>query len=286
MRFFSMHIAIVLLVLIGLGGLAWHEWQLLPDPHAVIVRFFNVGQGDSIFITGPTGEQILVDGGPDLTTLEDLGQSMPFFDRSIDWLILTHPHLDHVASFPEILRRYHVSHVMITGADYSNGRYEEFLTELQQKHVPIMIADPAKDIRFEDGLTLDVLAPQPVYFGKTMSHIHDTCIVFKMLYGSGSILFTGDAETKTEQALLGEHLDLHADILKVGHHGSLTSSSSGFLLAVHPALAVISVGAHNTYGLPKKAILNRLTHFGIPYLTTMSGTITVRMEQSQWRQSQ
>ncbi|HVW66531.1 MAG TPA: ComEC/Rec2 family competence protein [Candidatus Peribacteraceae bacterium] len=282
MRFSFTSVAVVLLILIGLAFIAWHEWRLLPDPHAVIVRFFDVGQGDSIFITGPHGEQILVDGGPDLTALEDLGQSMPFFDRSIDWLILTHPHLDHVASFPEILKRYRVGHVLITGADYSNGRYEEFLSELHDQNVPVMIADPSKDLHFTDGLTLDVIYPPPIYFDKTVAHIHDTCIVFKMIYGSGSILFTGDAEAKTEQALMNEHLNLHADILKVGHHGSLTSSSSGFLLAVHPQLAIISVGKGNTYGLPKQTILDRLTHFGIPYKTTMSGTITVTMNKENW----
>jgi competence protein ComEC len=272
--------------IIGIALLCVHEFRLLPDPHAVVVRFFNVGQGDSIFVTGPSGEQVLIDGGPDLTALEDLGDSMPFFDRSIDWLVLTHPHLDHVAAFPEILERYSVGHVLITAAAYDNGPYQEFLRLLKEKHIPIVIADPKHDLTFDDGLAFDVLWPPPMYFGQSVKSIHDTCIVMKMTYGTGSILLTGDAETKTEDILESEHVDLHSTILKVGHHGSNTSSSTGFLINVAPKIAVISVGKDNKYGLPKRTILSRLAHFHIPTITTMSGTITVTMTKNAWSETQ
>ncbi len=259
-----------------------HEWWTAPNGRTTVVRFFDVAQGDSAFITGPHGQQVLIDGGPDLSALEQLGHAMPFFDRTIDILILTHPHLDHVAGFPEILRRYHVGRVIITAAAYENGRYEEFLHLVGAQKIPIVIADPNRDLDLGDGLTLDILWPPPMYFGKTIKRIHDSCIVFKLVFGKNSILFTGDAEESVEEELLSEHIDLHADILKVGHHGSKTSSSSGFLLAVNPALSIISVGAQNSYGLPSPVILNRFHHFSLPFRTTMSGAITVRMEGEEW----
>ena len=273
----------LVIALVLIGFLAAHEMMLMPDGHSTTVHFFDVGQGDSIFITGPHGQQVLIDGGPDLSALTKLGQSMPYFDRTIDWLVLTHPHLDHVASLPQILRRYNVGHVLISGAAYENGPYQEFLTLITQQHIPVIIAVSMDDIDLGDGLTLDVLWPAPDYLGRTLKHIHDSCIMFKMQFDGHSILFTGDAETSAEQSLIDAHTDLHADILKVGHHGSRTSTSSGFLLAVHPSLAVISVAKINTYGLPHPSIVRRIKHFGIPIMMTMSGAITVRMNEDALR---
>ncbi len=258
--------------------LAFSEYRKLPDHHAVTIRFFDVGQGDSIFITGPTGEKILIDGGPDFSALEGLGSAMPFFDRTIDLLVLTHPHLDHVAAFPEIMRRYHMKHVMLAGAVYDNGPYEEFLSLLHNQQTPLIIPKPGQKIDLHDGLVLHLLWPPPIYFGKTVTSIHDSCIAFKMTYGKDSILFTGDMEEAAEKVLIKERADLASTVLKVGHHGSKTSSGTGFLLAVHPKLAVISVAAQNSYGLPNPMIMKRLRDLHIPIETTMSGMVMWKMD--------
>lgn len=270
--------ALILTVLVAVFLLAAHEEQLLPDGKTVTVRFLDIGQGDSAWITGPSGQQILIDGGPDMRTLEDLGQMMPFFDRSIDLLILSHPHLDHVASFPEVLRRYHIGQVLISGAAYSNGPYEEFLTLLKQEKIPVIIPERGKVLDMGDNMLLDILWPPPVYFGKTVKKIHDTNVVVKLRYGEDAALFVGDLEIAGENRLLADKIDLSADVLKVGHHGSRTSTSSGFLIAVHPKLAVVSVAAKNSYGLPDEDVLARISHFGIPYQTTMSGNVLWRMD--------
>ncbi len=277
-RFRKKHLAILLLTLTAVFLLILHEALLLPDGKSVLVRFFDVGQGDSALITGPSGQQILIDGGPDLRTLEDLGTSMPFFDRSIDLLILSHPHLDHVASFPQILRRYKIGQVLISGAQYSNGPYEEFLTLLKQEHIPVILPERGKELDLGDHMLVDILWPPPTYFGQPVKKIHDTNVVVKVRYGEDSVLFVGDLEVAGENRFLADKIDVSATVLKVGHHGSRTSTSSGFLLAVDPQLAVVSVAAKNSYGLPDEDVLARISHFGIPYKMTMSGSIVWWMD--------
>lgn len=268
----------ILVAVLAIALLAWHEWSRQPDAHATIVRFFSIGQGDSIFITSPSGKHILVDGGPDLSALERLGEAMPFFDRSIDLLVLSHPHFDHVASFPQILRRYDIGQVLIPAPMYDNGPYEEFLTLVQEQHIPIIIPTPGSTIDMGDGLTFTVLWPADPSTSTTVAHIHETCVALRMTYGDDSLMLTGDMELDAEEAIVKRGDLVESTVLKVAHHGSLTSSGSGWLATVKPQLAVISAGVGNSYGLPKKAILDRLTYFGIPYRTTMSGTIVWRMD--------
>ncbi len=251
------------------------QWRRMPDGR-VHLWFFDVGQGDAALVVTPSGRQIVVDGGPDGSLLSALGKTMPFFDRSIDLLVLTHPHLDHIASFPEILRRYQVSSVLMTGIAYKMGRYEEFLSLLKDEGATVILADPARDIDMGDGVHLDVLWPPPGFLGKTAKELNDTSVAFKLTWNGNSALFTGDIEAPAEKALLASKQDLRADLLKVGHHGSDTSSGTGFLLAVSPHLAVISCGRNNTYDHPDPAILDRLTHFHIPYrITARDGTVSL-----------
>lgn len=279
---FAMHsrswILWVMFFFLGAGLLTWHEFVRLPDGR-VHVHFLDVGQGDSAFIEGPSGRQIVIDGGPDISTLEGLGEVMPFFDRTIDLLIMTHPHLDHIGSFPEILRRYRVGMVLLTGVMYDNGRYQEFLSLLKAQHIPVEIADPAHDIDLGDRVRLDILWPPPLYYKRSIKNVHESSMVLKLIYGKDSILFAGDAEEPIERKLLAAHADIAADILKIGHHGSKTSTSENFLNAVRPKLAVISVSITNTYGHPHPSVLARLAAHHIPVRRTESGgTVDVELD--------
>lgn len=274
----SRHLVIIILGLTALLLLVLHEVVLVARTKDVTVRFFDVGQGDSAFVTGPSGQQILIDGGPDFRALEQLGKAMPFFDRTIDMLILSHPHADHITAFPEVLRRYNVDQVIMSGAAYDNSPYEEFLTLVTGKNIPVLLPEPGKQIDLGDDLIMDLLWPRPVYLGEGVDEIHDSTVVFKLRYGNDSVLFMGDAEESVERQLLSEGDDLSATVLKVGHHGSRTSSGTGFLLAVDPELAVISVAAQNRYGLPHPSIMRRIRALGIPIQTTMSGTIVWEMD--------
>jgi competence protein ComEC len=270
---------IILLLLCSLTALSFREWRVRPDGD-VSVHMLDIGQGDSIFITGPSGQQILIDGGPDLSALQGIGKRMSFFDRTIDLLILSHPHRDHLFAFPAILKRYNVKAVLFTGVDYPQPQYEEFVNTLRREHIPVIIADPSKDIDMGDGLFLDVLWPLPIYVGNPdPSGGNDSSVVVKLIYGEDSILFTGDMEKPEEDEVLASGADLSADILKAAHHGSKTSSSTGFLLAVDPQLILISVGKENPFNHPSPEIVERFEHFGIPYRSTaQEGTITIDLD--------
>jgi len=274
----SLTTAILLCLLIATGA-AYREFRVRPDGF-VHVAVLDVGQGDSIFITGPQGQQILIDGGPDLSTLTGIGTRMSLFDRSIDVLVLSHPHLDHVASFPAILKRYRVGTVILTGVAANASPYREMLQILKDQQIPVLIADPMKDVDLGGGMTLDILWPPPEYAGmETTKNPNDTSVIAMLRFGEDAMLLTGDMEEAEEQELLATGQDLHADILKAGHHGSKTSTSTGLLLAVGPDLAIISAGLDNQYGHPHTQTLNRLAHFGVPVrVTAWEGTVELVMD--------
>jgi competence protein ComEC len=257
---------------------AWRETELAA-PGGFQVHFLDVGQGDSALLVTPSGKQILIDGGPDLSALRGLGRYMPLLDRSIDLLVLSHSDSDHVFALPDVLKRYRVGSVLLTGAAAATPKYNEFLTLLQRQRIPLILADPARDIALGDEVTLDVLWPRPGLLGVPVKDPNNASILLRAQYGSSSILFTGDMELSEEREILSSRQDIHADVLKVGHHGSKTSSSTGFLLAVKPSLAVISVGAHNTYGHPSPSVVERFRQMGIPVRSTaQEGDITLSFQ--------
>lgn len=269
-----------LLAILFAGGslLLFSEQRRMPDGR-LHVSFLDVGQGDSALIVTPSGKQIVIDGGPDFRTLEQIGERMPFFDRTIELLVLSHPNLDHLAALPEVLRRYRVRRFLLTGVRFDLPRYAMMLDVLKRQGIPIVLADPRQDIDFGDRVLLDIIWPPASALTENQRDINDTSIVLRVLYGEESILFTGDIEESAERAILVSGADIRAKILKVAHHGSRTGTSTGFLLAVRPKIAVISVGAKNTYGHPRKEILERLETFGAKILRTdIKGTIAMVFE--------
>lgn len=254
------------------------ELSLVPDGK-LHVHILDVGQGDSVLLQSPSGKMILVDGGPDLKALEHLGNYFSFFNRTIDLLILTHPDLDHITAFPDVLKRYKIKALLLTGIQKNNApRYESFLYQLTEQHSSILLADPKKDIDMGDSLILDILWPPKETVATNPSKANNTSIVIRALFGSGSILLTGDIEEKTERAILASGTDIRSHILKVPHHGSRTSSSTGFLLAIQPTLAIVSSGRDNKYGHPHREIVERYHSFGIPIRNTAEeGTISLSL---------
>ncbi len=241
------------------------------------VIFMDVGQGDSTLIRTSRGKTILIDGGPDWSSLEKIGKYLPFFRRRIDVLILSHPNLDHLAAFPEILRRYDIERVVLTKTPYSLGTYQDILREISQKGIVITTPSQTTNIVIDD-IQLEILWPRAGDVGIHFKEVNDASIVLRVNGNSRSILFTGDMETAAENALLQTSVDLRTDILKIAHHGSRSSTSTGFLLAVKPKLAVISVGKDNRYGHPHPWILKRLQHFGIPVQRTdLEGDIHLQL---------
>ncbi|MFA6594531.1 MAG: MBL fold metallo-hydrolase [Candidatus Buchananbacteria bacterium] len=230
--------------------------------------FFDVGQGDSSLIIAPDGEDILVDGGPDNGVLYGLGKYLPPTDRTIELVILSHPHSDHVAGLVEVLRRYRVEKIIMTGAGHVAPDYSEFLKLIEEKRIPVEIIDrPQEEII--GGLTLQFLTPENNLSGERPANLNNSSIVFKLVYGSTTALYTGDFENE-ESLLLQSRVKLQSGVLKIGHHGSTNANSKGFLQAVAPAYAVVSVGADNQYGHPHYRTLYYLKELGTRVFRTDS----------------
>jgi len=226
------------------------------------VSFFDTGQGDSALLTFQDGTRLLIDGGPDWSTLEQLGQALHFFDRTIDIVVLSHPNADHMMSLPEVLRRYHVRTLLTAGTVYSSGRYAATLSAAELSGVDILEVHAGDSIDLTNA-TIRVVWP-PKQRPPTMSKNENNDSLTLLIEASGKrLLFTGDLESIVERTLVEARADIRADILKVPHHGSKSSSSTGFLLAVQPTVAVISVGKNNSYGHPNPAVLERLKAQGI-----------------------
>lgn len=254
-RFILFGVCILLITVLGV-----REWSLQADGK-LHIRFLSVGQGDSALITTPSGKIIVIDGGPDWSTLEDLGKDLPFFRRRIDLLMLSHPNLDHLVSFPEILKRYHVGTLAMTGIDNALPKYNQIFALSETQSIPILRMSAGKTIDLGDGVKFAILWPPEVMPHGFTKNVNDTSVVARLEYKNHRVLFTGDMERPAEETLARAHVDLNADVLKVPHHGSRTSSSTGFLLAVHPSLAVISV-RENSYGHPRPEIIDRLKAVG------------------------
>jgi competence protein ComEC len=240
----------------------------------------NVGQGDSLLIQTKSGQRVLVDGGPDRSVLPELDRQLPWFDRRIDLMVLTHSDRDHLFGLPEVLRRYDVGTVLFSGADKHDSRYQEFLELIQAEHARVLIADPRTDIRLDSETVLDVLWPAPVWVGKIPKDPNNTSVTLRLLTTGNSVLMTGDNELTTELQLLRSGVPLQADILKVGHHGSKTSTATGFLLAVRPSMAVISAPKKSPYGHPHKEVVDRLHWANVTtHQTGLEGSVSFDLSE-------
>jgi competence protein ComEC len=255
-----------------------HEWAFLPAGTLKVVML-DVDQGDSILITTPGNQRILVDGGPNLEALERLGEELPFMSRRIDLLILSHPDSDHVTAFPQILERYDIKTILMTGVQHGSSRYKAFLDAAHAEGAEIILASSNNDLDLGHGLILDVLWPLEEMLNEKVKHPNNMSVVIKLIWKEHEILLTGDIEKEVEKALLASGADLQSDILKVAHHGSRTSSSTGFLLAANPDLAVMSVGRENKFGHPHPEIIKRYETLGIPIRRTdTEGRIEIILE--------
>jgi len=237
------------------------------------VAFLDVGQGDAIFIEAPNGNQVLVDAGPNNAVLRELTQVMPFYDRSIDMIIESHPDKDHIAGFVEVARRYDIALAMEPGVKSDSPVYKELnkvLAENSQGRIQKITARRGMRINLGEGAYIDILFPdRDVYNLET----NMASVVARLVYGNNSFLLTGDSPKSIEKYLVSFG-GLKSDVLKIGHHGSKTSTSETFLGNVSPKYAIISVGADNRYGHPKQEVIDLLNKFEIPILRTdKSGTI-------------
>lgn len=249
--------------------------QKRPPP-AVIVHFLDVGQGDAILIDAGGGMQVLIDGGPNRTALAELGAVMPFWDRRIELMIATHPDLDHYGGLVYVLERYEVSAVIVnTSAD--TLPYRRFLALARAKSRIV----PAQGQTFElNPGSFEIIDPLTMNARPSAGDRNNNSIVSRLRAWQHTVLLTGDAEAAEERRLQNQG-SVRADILKVGHHGSKSSSSESFLTAVSPRWCIISVGKKNRYHHPNPEALRRLGQTGCQALRTdQVGRITITFTAS------
>jgi len=224
------------------------------------VSFLDVGQGDAILIQTPNGQDILIDGGPDPQKINlELGEKLPFWDRTIDLVVCTQPHADHVTGLVEVLQRYKVKQVLDPEVSYNSSIYQEWLNVVEDKGIEYNIARAGQEIDLGNGITIEILNPLAEFFQGTSCDIDNNGVVLKLAWHKVSFLFTADIREEAEFELIGQRANLKSTVLKVAHHGSETSTTSQFLAVVDPEVAVISVGADNTFGHPSPEVVERLT---------------------------
>ncbi|MFC1678150.1 ComEC/Rec2 family competence protein [Patescibacteria group bacterium] len=251
----------------------WTQYEAKTE---LEVDFLDVGQGDSILIKTPFGQNVLIDGGEDNSVIRELSKNLPWFDRTIDLMILSHPHGDHVDGLNEVIKRYQVKKILYTGVVYSTPGYIAWLELIRDNKIPLSIIDRPQKITLGQECYLDIMYPLKNLLGQEVNNLNNSSIVVKLVYKDIKYLFVGDAETEVEKELLNIQADLSAQVLKVGHHGSDTSSSEEFLEAVNSKIAVISVGKDNSFGHPSRRIIKRLERLGVQiFRTDELGTIKI-----------
>lgn len=245
------------------------------------VAFLDIGQGDSIFIESPTGTQVLVDGGPGRNLMKAIPKVLPFYDRSVDMIVVTNPDKDHYEGFIGFLRKYSTDVVLEPGTSNPSGTYKALEDEIIQKKIPKIVALKGQEIDLGGGAYLEVVFPDRDVSGLSSN---DGSIVMKLVYGKTSVMLQGDSTTKIEEYLVSKGENIQSDILKAGHHGSRTSSSEVYVAAVKPKWTIISSGVDNSYGHPHKETLETMNKFGIETFDTCNnGTIIFKSDGNEFK---
>ena len=266
-------IAAVLGTLTIVALLVWLALFTLPDGR-LRVSFLDVGQGDSILIESPSGHQILIDGGPSPAAVTfALGERLPFWDRSLDLVVLTHPQEDHLVGLVGVLERYRVGQILDSGEECAIEACQRFWELVEAKEIPYRKAEAGMQVELGDGVRIEVFHPPPGLLRGTGSDVNNNSVVLKVTMGQASLLLTGDIEEEGETALLASGQPLRSLVLKAPHHGAAASLTPRFLREVSPQLVIISVG-ENTFGHPAPETLAKLS--GLTTLRTdEEGTIEV-----------
>jgi competence protein ComEC len=248
-------------------------------PNELRVTFLDVGQGDAILITAPNGRELLIDSGPDQSVLDQLGTTKSFFDRTIDIVMATHSDKDHIGGFPYLFDQFTIP--MVIESEISSPTLidksvtEKVLTEQSDRLIARsgerIILDP------KHGVVIDILFPDQ---NTTGWETNEASVVTKVSYGNTSFLLTGDSPNEVENHLVKTYgPQLRSNVLKLGHHGSKTSSSQDFLETVHPEIAIVSAGLGNKYGHPNPEVIERVESVNAQIIeTSTAGNITCRSD--------
>lgn len=267
-------ITIFLVIILGLLGLFAYQEKALNDGKLHVV-FCDVGQGDGIYIRTPNGADIVIDGGPDNSILLCLSDNMPFWDRTIDLMILTHPDSDHYTGLIPITRQYEVLSFATSFTQKDVPGYQTLVDIFNEKGTKQRFVCQGDKFGFPDQVNIKVLWPRSCTIGSTDKN--DNSVITLLTYKDLQILLTGDAEENIGDFYQDMAGDI--DILKVPHHGSKGGIDEDYLDTVKPEVAVLSNGAKNRYGHPALSILNELKERNIAtYRTDIQGDVTIKSD--------
>lgn len=245
--------------------------SLFSREHPLKLWVLDVGQGDAFLVEFPTGEQILIDGGPSDAILLKLGTVLPPWDRTLDAVLITHEDADHITGLISVLDRYKVDVVYESGAGSHSPQAQALMDRVENEHAEHWLLDTG-DVISIGNVTLSVKWPDRTYEGEYPADRNNLSLNVLLEYGSTTILLTGDSGEDAGNVVGARVGDI--DVLKVAHHGSLTSTDSDFLSVIQPEVALISVGVNNSYGLPHPIILERLNNIGTRiFRTDLDGDI-------------
>ena len=277
---------------LALAATSFVLWPPRSPARDLRITVLDVGQADAIVIETPAHHAILVDAGGRLergpqgddSVAERVGERIvvPFLIREgvhlLDAIVISHPHGDHAGGCSPVLRKLRVAEIADSGQTYGGHAYHDCLDTAHADGVPIVYPRAGALWRTDDGVILTFIGPSLPFIGGKNA-INDNSIAFVLQYKHFRMLFTGDAGSAAEQRFLDEGIDFHADVLKVGHHGSAYGSSPEFIAAVHPRFAIISVGRHNMFGHPAPSTIETLQHYGATvYRTDERGGIGIQTD--------
>lgn len=233
------------------------------------VHYIDVGQGDSIYVKLPNGENLLIDAGDNDAGVNVTGYLKDLKVKKIDYLVATHPHSDHIGGMDDVINKFDIETMYMPDVTHNTSTFSSLLDAIEKNNVKLKVAKSGVSILKEENLSVDILSPD----GKTYEDMNNYSAVVKITYGDTAFLFMGDAEKVIENKLKS---GLKSDVIKVGHHGSDTSTGEKFLQRVSPEVAVISVGENNDYSHPHNEVVSRLKKHNINiFRTDYDGTVVI-----------
>lgn len=260
---------VVAAVIFCISRLSYFNKSLEPIDELNVV-FVDVGQADCEIIRFPDGRNVIIDAGKNDTEKELVKKLKEYGFEKFDIAVATHPHEDHIGGMDAVIDNFEIGCIYMPDASSNTDIFNDMLDSIEDKNVKVVKAKAGVKVIDEENINMMFVAPNSVSYEET----NDYSAVLRLTYGERSFLFTGDAEAVSEKEMLKNGMDLSADVLKAGHHGSSTSSTEKFIEKVNPEYAIIEVGEDNSYGHPHEEILERLRKTKI-YRTDIHGDITV-----------